>query len=269
MKQPILISAGLALTMSLTPLSAQVAEDVARIEVLQGWRDADGTHNGALAIRLAPGWKTYWRAAGEGGIPPHFDWSASGNLDSLEIHFPVPKVFDQNGMRSYGYENQVILPFRAQPTDRADDIRLAGEIEIGVCLDICVPVTLDVTDMLPPSASEGADIIRAALADRPLSAEEAGIGEMTCRIEPISDGLRVSAEIAGGRLDKVLAAVMELPDRSIWISETDIQTRGGTLIATADMVPPEAAPFFLARDSLRVTLLGGTQAVEIVGCGGG
>ena len=258
----------LALFLGLQSAVAQIADDVARVEVLQGWRGDDGVHQGALSIQLAPGWKTYWRAAGEGGIPPQFDWSGSANLEGFEVHFPVPDVFDQNGMRSYGYEDRVVLPFRATPQNRGQDIALSGRIEIGVCLDICVPVQLDVAELLPRTAAEGADIIRAALADRPLTAEEAGIDDMTCRIDPISDGLRVSAEVTGAGMGSMLAAVMELPDRRIWISEASLQTEGDMLVATAEMVPPEAAPFFLARDTLRVTFLGAAQAVEVVGCSG-
>ena len=33
-----------------------------------------------LQIKLAPGWKTYWRTPGDAGIPPHFDWVGSENL---------------------------------------------------------------------------------------------------------------------------------------------------------------------------------------------
>src|SRR5215470_10644281 len=37
-----------------------------------------------LEIKLAPGWKTYWRSPGEGGMPPRFDWSGSANLARIE-----------------------------------------------------------------------------------------------------------------------------------------------------------------------------------------
>ncbi len=242
-------------------------DDVARLEVVQGWRGDDGVHRGALAIRLLPGWKTYWRAAGEGGIPPSFDWSGSDNLADLEIHFPVPEVFDQNGMRSYGYETEVMLPFKARAGSDEAEISLSGSINIGVCLDVCVPVTLEINDILPPTAAEGQAQIRAAFEDRPMTAAEAGLGGMSCQIEPIADGLRVSAEVNMKAMKDEFAAVMELPDRTIWISETDVVQDGARLVATAEMVPQAAAPFFLARDSLRMTLIGQDQAIELVGCG--
>ena len=53
-------------------VSAGPPEDVVQIEVLPGWQTASGTQMAALRLTLAPGWKTYWRAPGEGGIPPAF-----------------------------------------------------------------------------------------------------------------------------------------------------------------------------------------------------
>ncbi len=42
-------------------------------QVLEGWVRADGTRMAAVQLDLEPGWKTYWRAPGDAGIPPSFD----------------------------------------------------------------------------------------------------------------------------------------------------------------------------------------------------
>ena len=44
-------------------------------------------------IRLAQGWKTYWRSPGDAGMPPQLDWSESQNLEDAEILWPAPKRF--------------------------------------------------------------------------------------------------------------------------------------------------------------------------------
>ena len=48
------------------------------VEVLQGWELADGRRVAALRLILADGWKTYWRAPGDSGIPPpvQLEWCA-------------------------------------------------------------------------------------------------------------------------------------------------------------------------------------------------
>jgi len=39
-----------------------------------------------LEFALAPGWKTYWRSPGEGGLPPALDWTGSSNLGEAGLY---------------------------------------------------------------------------------------------------------------------------------------------------------------------------------------
>ncbi|MEL7014329.1 MAG: protein-disulfide reductase DsbD domain-containing protein, partial [Pseudomonadota bacterium] len=73
-----------------TQVAAQSIEDAIEARLLTGWRAADGSHIAALQIDLAPGWTTYWRAPGDAGIPPYFDWHASENLSSVDVEWPSP-----------------------------------------------------------------------------------------------------------------------------------------------------------------------------------
>ena len=67
-----LAALGAASLAIVTPASAQILEnglsDVVNLSFLPGWREADGTHVAAIKFTLAPGWKTYWRAPGDGGF---------------------------------------------------------------------------------------------------------------------------------------------------------------------------------------------------------
>ncbi|MXQ09313.1 hypothetical protein GQ651_15820 [Alphaproteobacteria bacterium GH1-50] len=251
---------------SALPAFGQVPDNVARIEVLPGWRDAGGRHHGALDIQLAPGWKTYWRAPGEGGIPPLFNWSGSKNLAALDVSFPVPSVLIQNGMRSFGYEDRVMFPFTVTPEKAGDDVILSGQIELGVCYDICIPVSVSLSALLPADASRPDPRIKAAFSDKPATADEAGLDPMGCRIEPIADGMRVTATLGMAPMGGDEVAVMEHPDPTIWVSEATLTRDGNRVDIVAEMVPPAAKPFLLARDSVRVTVLAGGGAVEITGC---
>ena len=64
-------------------------EQPAHADLLTGWRLEDGRHAAAIRIRLDPGWKTYWRAPGDGGIPPSFDWQGARNLAGWSVHWPA------------------------------------------------------------------------------------------------------------------------------------------------------------------------------------
>ncbi|NNL18759.1 MAG: hypothetical protein HKP37_08480 [Boseongicola sp.] len=258
--------AALALLMPAYAVADDVPDVLAQVEVMPGWRGDDGLHRAALAITLAPGWKTYWRTPGDAGIPPIFDWSGSENLSGAGVSFPVPYVFYENGMRSIGYDDGMILPITLRANDDGSDIELEGRMTIGVCLDICVPVELDFAALLPGAETTPSKAISRAMTDRPMTSSEAGVEYVRCDIEPIRDGMRITAMIDVPPMSEKDVAVIELPDRSIWVSEAKMTRRGNTLVASADMVPPDAQPFILSRQDVRITVIGGGQAIDIRGC---
>ena len=267
----------LALTILLIPLfqpdrafaqtDGQGQGEVVEIELLEGWRREDGSHMAGILVRLAPGWKTYWRAPGEAGIPPRLHLRDRRGLLASDLHWPVPEVFHSNGMRSIGYSSDVVFPLELTLAEGTGAVRLAGRIDLGVCHDICMPVSIALRGTLPAGGRPDPRIA-VALADRPLSGAEAGAGRVTCDLTPIRDGLRVVATIPLPRQGQAEDVVFELPDPAIWISEAVTERRGGTLTATADIVPPDAGPFAMDRSSLRMTVLAAGAAVELTGCQG-
>jgi len=262
---------GLLMLVHPMPLSAQSTsyqpDSVAQIDVLPGWRDASGRHTAAIRIRLADGWKTYWRAPGEAGIPPSFDWSGSRNLASVEFHWPRPEVFIQNGMRTIGYKHELILPMELTPKNAGRKISLRAQISLGVCRDVCMPMQSDLSATLPAQIQGPSPMIKRALDSRPDTAAEAGVGTVSCDVKPIADGLRLTARMVLPSVGHNEVAVIETSDQSVWVSEAATTRRGKTLTATADLVPSEGAPFLLNRSDVRITVLAGARAVDIMGCG--
>lgn len=241
--------------------------EVVQAELLPGWRTESGSHMTALRLTLADGWKTYWRAPGEAGIPPQFDWTGSENVAAVAFHWPTPVVFELNGMRTIGYRHELVLPIEITPRRKGAPIRLAAGIELGVCRDICVPVTMAVAAELPDAA--GSDpAIRTALASQPAAASSAGMTGARCEVEPIRDGMRVTAHLDIPRAGAEELAVIELAGAEVWVSEATTSREGGRLTSTAEIVPAAAGPFALDRSALRITILGGERAVELQGCPG-
>ena len=240
-------------------------DDVADFEILPGWRTQNGTHMAALRIILQPGWKTYWRAPGDAGIPARFDWKGSRNLSSVRFHWPTPDVFHQNGMRSVGYKGELVLPIELTPKRKGDVISMRADIELGVCEDVCIPVAVRVSADLPaPGASDAR--IKSAINARPDTSAEAGLRKISCKIDPIADGLRLTASIDLPVIGRDEIAVVELPDQTIWISEAKVTRQGRILTAIAEMVPANSKPFSLDRSTVRITVIGQGRAVDIQGC---
>lgn len=242
------------------------SDGVASVEILPGWREG-AHHVSALRIKLAPGWKTYWRAPGDAGIPPEISWQGSENLAGVQYVWPTPEVFYTNGQRALGYRDELVLPVILTPARPGQAINLAAELDLGVCRDVCVPVTAAVRAEVPAKGSAD-PLIRAALTSRALSAAEAGLKSASCRIEPIRDGLQVTAALDLPALGGAEVVVIEAGRPGIWSSEALVRREGRKLLAQADLVPPEAKPFSLDRSKLRITVVGAGRSVEIEGCPG-
>lgn len=113
----------------------------------------DGRPALGLEIALQPGWKTYWRAPGDAGIPPLVDWSRSTGVTALAVRFPAPVRFGEEGVRSIGYTAPVILPLDVTLADPTRPATLDLTVQIGICHDICVPVAAHLGVDLTPGAS--------------------------------------------------------------------------------------------------------------------
>ncbi|MDQ2092394.1 protein-disulfide reductase DsbD domain-containing protein [Marimonas arenosa] len=254
------------LLLAALPARANPYADVVETRILPGWRTADGSLMAGLEITLAPGWKTYWRSPGDAGIPPLFDWSRSRNLEGVEIAWPTPHVFDQNGLRTIGYKDRVVLPITVAPRKSGAPVRLSGTIDIGICRDVCVPVRIEISETLRSTAAQPDPVIAAALAERPFSSREAGLTDAACTVSAAADGLSLRAEFTlpstGGRE----MAVVETGDPMIWASEPRITRKGGRLFAEFDLMHASGGPFAIDRSALRFTILGKKHAVDIQGC---
>ena len=257
-----------------SPASAQSdlppsLEDVAQIDVLPGWRDASGNHMAALRVRLADGWKTYWRSPGEAGIPPSLDWRGSGNLTGVTFHWPVPEVFETSGMQTIGYSQELVLPMSLTPSRAGEPITLTGKVNLGVCKDVCMPMDAEISVTLPVEATKAARPIKRALKARPDTAAEAGLRKAICQVEPIEDGLRLTATIDMPRVGRGEVVVVETADPSLWVNTLSTQRNGRVLTTVAELVPTSGKPFLLNRSDVRLTVLAAGRGVDIRGCTGG
>jgi DsbC/DsbD-like thiol-disulfide interchange protein len=251
------------------PAQAQNFDDILNATLLTGWRQADGTHMAAIRLELEQGWHTYWRAPGDAGIPPIFDLSASKNVKDSQVIWPRPEVYHGNGLRSIVYNDHVVLPLSITPAQKGADISLQARIEIGICKDICIPQTLNVSAMLPASATKRDSRIASALADRPFSGKEAGAKNVRCQITPTSDGINLVTTFTLPPVGRSEAVVIETANPQLWVAEPEATRSGNSMRAVTEIQHVEGAPFALNRSKMRITVLGETRAVEINGCTGG
>ncbi|MCP5089246.1 MAG: hypothetical protein GY952_20910 [Rhodobacteraceae bacterium] len=259
--------AALLLQASIAAAQDFAIQGVASLEILPGYRTAHGTHMAAARIRLKDGWKTYWRAPGDNGIPPRFQWAGSQNIAGVAIHWPAPHIFVQDGITTIGYSNQLVLPLEFQPKEKGGPISLTGSIDFGVCKDVCLPVRASFAAVLPLQNPSHKPAIRAALKSRPMSASRGGVKSVQCTITPVKDGFAITAKV---RLDSEpnarALAVLEFPHPEVWLEQNKTRVTGAILTASATLYPFTKQPLVLDRSKFRLTVLDKSRTIEIRGC---
>lgn len=268
MRKHLLVTSALISLTTLPVLAGDAFGTPVTAEVLSGWTLPDGRRMAGLQLTLAPGWKTYWRVAGDSGIPPRFSWKGARNVQNVQVSWPTPDVFVDYGMRSYGYKHSVTLPLAIMPKSKGRDIRLKGRLQLGICSDICVPYQIDFDETLAPPAKGPTPAIVAALADMPYSAEDGEVRAAACSIKPTADGMRIEAQITLPHTGGTEVTVIEPGLPNVWTSDATSTRSGQVLTATSEMMHIDDQPFSVDRSRVRITVIGRDYAVDIKGCRG-
>lgn len=102
---------------------------------------AGSTTRVGLLLRQEEGWHTYWKSPGDIGLPTEIEWTLPPGATITPHAYPVPERFDQDGMVSYGYEDEVLLISELTlPADLAPGTyTLAADANWLVCKTACIP----------------------------------------------------------------------------------------------------------------------------------
>jgi len=146
----------------------------------------------ALRVKLAPGWHTYWRNAGDAGLPAELRWSLPPGWSLQGQVWPLPGRMPEGPLMTYGWENEVYLPFRFRVPASAragETVRLSADATVLVCKDICVPENATLALDVPV----GPDL-------RPEPVHGQGIAASLAAEPRIAPAIRAAAVLEGGKL---------------------------------------------------------------------
>jgi DsbC/DsbD-like thiol-disulfide interchange protein len=128
--------------LALADVSAWDGDARSGVRLVTGGTRLEGSHSllrAGVEIRLAPGWKTYWRYPGDSGVPPSFDFAKSENLKSVSVSWPAPeKIAEADGI-IIGYRNNVLFPLTVEPKDPAQPVILRLALDYAICEKVCIP----------------------------------------------------------------------------------------------------------------------------------
>jgi thiol:disulfide interchange protein DsbD len=100
-----------------------------------------------LGLQLAhqPQWHTYWKNAGDSGLPTTLQWTLPAGLAAGAIAWPLPHKIPISNLANYGYEGTVLLPVPLKlgadfkPPALATDIEVRLQANWLVCRRECIP----------------------------------------------------------------------------------------------------------------------------------
>ncbi|MEX8192126.1 protein-disulfide reductase DsbD family protein [Comamonas guangdongensis] len=134
-----------------------------------------------LKLEHEPGWHTYWKNAGDSGLPTELQWQLPAGLSAGPIDWPVPNALRVGPLVNYGYEKSVLLPV---PVKVAADFKApaSGMVEVRlsaswlICRVECIPENGEFTLQIPvqgTTATNSEDFSKAQ-AQQPASLKEQG-----------------------------------------------------------------------------------------------
>lgn len=218
-----------------------------------------------VEIRLAPGWKTYWRYPGDSGVPPRFDFSGSDNVKAVNLRWPAPQLFSESDGSTIGYYDSVIFPLQVEAQNPGQPVTLRLNLDYAVCEKLCVPAEakaeLALTDA--SNANEAALAAAESRVPRPSQVGAAGaLSIVSVRREAGSTPPRVLVDVlapAGAKL----AVFAEGPtsEWSLPLPEAAPGAPAGQqrFVFALDGLPPETKP---EGATLRLTAVAADAAIE-------
>jgi DsbC/DsbD-like thiol-disulfide interchange protein len=181
-----------------------------------------------LDIKLAPGWKTYWRYPGDSGIPPRFDFGGSTNVKTVQVLWPAPERLADGGGQSIGYRDRVIMPLRVVPADTSKSVRLQLKLNYAVCEKLCVPAEATAQLTLATVAS---------VMDRALAAAEVRVPRASRIGDAGVPAIRAVRPEQGGKRPRIIVDVAAPKDAPV-----DLFVEGPTADWALPLPEPDGSP---------------------------
>lgn len=202
---PVLFAAAMSGAASQQAVSGWSQGAKSAIRLIAGGAGKDGSLRAGIEIRLAGGFKTYWRTPGDSGVPPRFDWSASENVGSITVNWPAPVRFGEEPDTAIGYVSDVVLPVSVRAASPDKPVKLVLRLDYAVCEKICIPAAgaaeLVLGSALTSETDRIADFRSRVPVSQPKPAGEGvpGVGEVTVLQGP---GNRVALQVVINGTDK-------------------------------------------------------------------
>lgn len=106
----------------------------------------------AVKLQMKEGWHTYYKEAGESGMPTNLSFELPPGFKAAEPKWEPPHKFTESGITTYGYTGSTALSSTlSTPTDlkAGSTVKLTVKVRWLACQDMCVPGKAVLSLILP------------------------------------------------------------------------------------------------------------------------
>ena len=236
------------------------------ISFLKAWDSKEATLY-ALFIKMKKNWKTYWKYPGDSGFSPEFKIIESNNLKKIEISWPTPKVFFENGSVINGYKKELILPlfFYKEKSSKKIDFKL--NFLMGFCDDICIPIKFIINSKNALKANELKNkLVSNSLEKIPqdLSNSE---NLIECEVKKINKKMKLISKFDNNFFSNnhsIDQLILEYLDGQIWFSEISKTNKRFEFLSIINSLDDNN--FFLDKSKIKYTIITKSGGFQHKGC---
>ena len=88
---------------------------------------------GARCQAHQPHWHTYWKNAGDSGLPTKLEWTLPAGVTAGDIAWPAPQKIAIGTLANFGFEGTVLLPVPLTIAMISTKCSNLGCLMVGTC----------------------------------------------------------------------------------------------------------------------------------------
>ena len=236
------------------------------ISFLKAWDSKEATLY-ALFIKMKKNWKTYWKYPGDSGFSPEFKIIESNNLKKIEISWPTPKVFFENGSVINGYKKELILPifFYKEKSSKKIDFKL--NFLMGFCDDICIPIKFIINSKNALKTNELKNkLVSNSLEKMPQDLSNSK-NLIECEVKKINKKMKLISKFDNNFFSNnhsIDQLILEYLDGQIWFSEISKTNERFEFLSIINSF--EDNNFFLDKSKIKYTIITRSGGFQQKGC---
>ena len=236
------------------------------ISFLKAWDSKEATLY-ALFIKMKKNWKTYWKYPGDSGFSPEFKIIESNNLKKIEISWPTPKVFFENGSVINGYKKELILPifFYKEKSSKKIDFKL--NFLMGFCDDICIPIKFIINSKNALKTNELKNkLISNSLEKMPQDLSNSK-NLIECEVKKINKKMKLLSKFDSNFFSNnhsIDQLILEYLDGQIWFSEISKTNERFEFLSIINSLDDNN--FFLDKSKIKYTIITRSGGFQHKGC---